>query len=521
MRTATPVNFALDLNGRPGPRSSQVAHALIDVIARGQVHDGDRLPSTRTLAATFGLARTAVVGAYEELTAAGFLVARPGGSTYVEHGAGAAARAGAFGASGPAPSGASGPAPSGASGPAPSGASGPAPSGASGPAPSGASGAAPSGASGAALPPPAHPAPREASPVTYDLRPGYADPGLISERDWTRAMRLAASPTRSARDAHLELRDQLGGHLRRARGLAVDPADIFLFPSVSNALRAVAVTCGLAGQPVAFEDPGYAKARLALGQAGAVIRPVPVDDDGIRAQDLRGSDRACYVTPAHQFPLGGRMPVPRRADLLGWATAGDALVLEDDYDGEFRYDVPPLNPLRSMPAAAGHVVYLGTSSKILSRGLRVSWVVLPARFRAAMTGYLDRAGEEVSQVSAAFLASFIATGALTRHQSRAMRTYRARQERFVAACREHIPAARALGIEAGLHVALVFDRPLDDVAAARLAEAGLACLPLSPFFAGAARRPGLLCGYSRLPETMARGAAELIGRVTSDLMALR
>ena len=93
-RTATPVNFTLDLNGRSGPRSSQVARALIDAIARGQVHDGDRLPSTRTLAATFGLARTAVVAAYEELTAAGFLVARPGGSTHVERGAGAAARAG-------------------------------------------------------------------------------------------------------------------------------------------------------------------------------------------------------------------------------------------------------------------------------------------------------------------------------------------------------------------------------------------------------------------------------------------
>ena len=101
MRTAVPVNFTLDLNGWTGPRSSQVARALIDAIARGQVHDGDRLPSTRTMAATFGLARTAVVGAYEELTAAGFLVARPGGSTYVEHGAGAAARAGAFGAAPP------------------------------------------------------------------------------------------------------------------------------------------------------------------------------------------------------------------------------------------------------------------------------------------------------------------------------------------------------------------------------------------------------------------------------------
>src|SRR5215813_2872848 len=198
MRTATPVNFTLDLNGRSGPRSSQVAHALIDAIARGQVHDGDRLPSTRTLAATFGLARTAVVAAYEELTAAGFLVARPGGSTYVERGAGDAARAGAFGT-------------------------------------------VLSGASGAGLPPPTPSAPRPAIPITYDLRPGLADPGLISERDWTRAMRMAASP---ARQPPLDLRDQLTGHLRRARGLAVDPEDIFLFPSVSNALRACAVACG-------------------------------------------------------------------------------------------------------------------------------------------------------------------------------------------------------------------------------------------------------------------------------------
>src|ERR1700755_2504384 len=219
MRTATPVNFTLDLNGRSGPRSSQVAHALIDAIARGQVHDGDRLSCTRTLAVTFGLARTAVVAAYEELTAAGFLVARPGGSTHVERGAGDAARAGAFGT-------------------------------------------VLSGASGAGLPSPAPSAPHPATPIAYDLRPGLADPGLISQRDWTRASRLAASP---ARQPPLDLRDQLTGHLRRARGLAVDPADIFLFPSVSNALRAVAVTCGLGRQAVAVEDSGYAQGRLAPG----------------------------------------------------------------------------------------------------------------------------------------------------------------------------------------------------------------------------------------------------------------
>src|SRR4029077_19674815 len=147
MRTATPVNFTLNLTARSGPRSSQVARALIDAIARGQVHDGDRLPSTRTLAATFGLARTAVLGAHEELTGFGLSIAHPGGSSYVERGAGAAARAGSFGVS---------------------------------------------------LPPPAPAAPRPASPITYDLRPGLADPGLNSERDWTRAMRLAASPTREA-----------------------------------------------------------------------------------------------------------------------------------------------------------------------------------------------------------------------------------------------------------------------------------------------------------------------------------
>jgi GntR family transcriptional regulator/MocR family aminotransferase len=141
-----------------------------------------------------------------------------------------------------------------------------------------------------------------------------------------------------------------------------------------------------------------------------------------------------------------------------------------------------------------------------------------------MTRYLDASGEEVSQVPAAFLAHFIASGALTRHHSRAMRTYRARQARFVAACREHIPAARALGIEAGLHLTLVFGADFDDVAAvARLAAAGLACLPLSAFCAGSPgpSRAGLICGYSLLPETAAAPAAALIGQVTTRLMAAR
>jgi GntR family transcriptional regulator/MocR family aminotransferase len=477
-RTAAPVNFTLSLQGQTGSAASRLARALTEAIACGQLHDGDRLPSSRVLAASVPVARSAVVSAYEELTAAGFLAARPGGHTYVEHGAGAASRAGAF---------------------------------------------------GAPLPPPAQPPGAPPPPVTYDLRPGLADTRLISERDWTRAMRLAAAPARepdegadgphrTVRGAHEDVRYQLSSYLRRARGLAVDPADVFLFPSVAVALGAVAAVAGLAGHQVAFEDPGYAKARLALAGAGARIRPVPVDDDGIRARDLRRADRAVYVTPAHQYPLGGRMPVPRRAQLLAWAAAHGALVLEDDYDGEFRYGVPPLTPLRSMPAAADRVVYLGTSSKVLSDVLRVSWAVLPARFRDAMWQHLNESGDFVSQVSAALLGTYIATGALTRHQARAMRTYSARQARFVAACRARIPGVRALGIEAGLHVVLTFGARVDDLAlAAELAGAGLACTPLSAYYAEpeSAARTGLVCGYSRLPETRADDAARLIAQAAA------
>jgi GntR family transcriptional regulator/MocR family aminotransferase len=219
------------------------------------------------------------------------------------------------------------------------------------------------------------------------------------------------------------------------------------------------------------------------------------------------------------------MPASRRAELMAWATAHDALVLEDDYDGEFRYNVAAMVPLRAMPAGPDRVIYFGTSAKILSRALAVSWVVLPSRYRTAMTQYLDRTGDVVSTISTAVLTDLLSTGALTRHHARAMRTYGARQARFVAACRELIPAAQPLGIEAGLHVVLAFDAGpgrtrLDDLAAvAMLAEQGLLCAPLSAYYAAAdsASMTGLVCGYARLPETRARAAAKLIAEALATL----
>ena len=343
-----------------------------------------------------------MVHSYEELVAAGFLVARPGGFTYVEGGAVASARAGAF---------------------------------------------------GEPLPSPAHSRNPPARRVVYDLRPGHADEGLINERDWARAVRWAGVNARQAdwapgaagetADAgpgrHVVLREYLADYLRRARSLAVDADDIHLFANVAVALEAVAKACGLTGTVVAFEDPGYVNARTALDRAGVHIRPVAVDHDGIRPHDLRSTDRAVYVTPAHQFPLGERMPVTRRAGLLDWAIENGSLVLEDDYDGEFRYDVPPLTPLRGMGSGAEHVVYFGTSSKSLSGSLRVSWVVVPSRFRDATRQFVHTFGDTVSSLSAGVLENYLSTGAITRHQARAMRTYKARQSKVLLGLRRAHP----------------------------------------------------------------------------------
>jgi GntR family transcriptional regulator/MocR family aminotransferase len=402
------VDFVLDLHERGGSVGNRVSQALVGAIAGGQLHEGDRLPSTRMLASTFGIARSAVVQSYEELVAAGFLIARPGGFTFVECGAVASARAGAF---------------------------------------------------GEPLPSPPHRRNPPARPVVYDLRPGHADEGLIYERDWARAVRWAGANARQVElgpgDAeetaaggdgrHVVLREHLSDYLRRSRSLAVDADDIHLFANVAIALEAVASACGLTGTTVAFEDPGYVSARTALDRSGVHVRSVAVDHDGIRPQDLCSSDRAVYVTPAHQFPLGGRMPVTRRAALLNWALENGSLVLEDDYDGEFRYDVPPLTPLRGMGSGTEQVVYVGTSSKSLSGVLRVSWVVVPSRFRDAMRQFVGRFGDTVSTLSAGVLANYMATGAIIRHQARAMRTYKARQSRFSLACAAHVRGVDVLG----------------------------------------------------------------------------
>ena len=478
-RFAKQSQLMLRIDSTGGVLPRRVASALVEAMAEGRLADGDAMPSTRVLAASLGLSRSVVVTAYEELIASGFLCAKPGASTIVEVGAGRAARAGAF-----------------------------------------------------TLPSRNDPQVRSVSDrnarVRFNLLPGHPDPELIRQGDWNRAWKsasrkvmnhadmLAGSLGTTDAEYHLNrLKAELVGHIRRTRSVVAAVEDILIFPGITTALTALAPILADRG-PVAFEDPGYVKARKALQYSGVQVRPVPVDSEGLRIDLLNAGARAVYVTPAHQFPLGARMSVDRRTKLVEWATDHDALILEDDYDGEFRYDVPPMPAVRAMNASSACVVYLGTISKSLHRSMRISWAVVPPQHREFLRQHPLQGADSVNLVAAAALAEFISTGGLARHIVSAHRTYAARRQRFTKACSELLPQLTQRGVDAGLHLVLQMDRTVDDTRVVRELHArGLACTALSDSYLHSTTRPqsGLVCGYSALPESHAEDAVKLIREV--------
>ena len=470
-RSARPVALPLELAPSGPPLRHRVADALIELLRSGHLHPGDTLPATRALAAELAISRTAVLAAYDELAAAGFIHAVGGSATVVSPGADLAARA---------------------------------------------------GVSSHVRPPQASPSARSAMPAgpRWNLLPGYPDTGLIAPDHWRAAWRAAArrpaSGGRPFGPSNDQLRQALAVHLRRTRGVAADPADIILVPGVCAGLRALTAAAGLAGRQVAFEQPGYPEGRGALRSAGALIRPVSVDHQGLDPAGLAAGDAAVYTTPAHQFPLGARLSAARRAALIGWARRARALVIEDDYDGEFRYDVRGLPALHSMTGGPDVVAYLGTASKILSPGLRVAWMIAPPDLRPAVRQALAVTGETISTPAGYALAHFITSGHLASHLARAARTYAARRRALIAGLHDHAPQLRISGVDAGLH--LVADLPPGTHEAGlqrRLDRAGLAVDVLGQYSTAPLARRALVCGYASLPETQAAAAAAVIARSTS------
>ncbi|MFC9514513.1 PLP-dependent aminotransferase family protein [Nocardiaceae bacterium NPDC056970] len=457
------------------PLRQRIAGAVVTALRAGALGPGDLLPASRVLATELGVSRSAVVDAYDELAAAGFVDSRAGSGTRVAAGADVAAHAGVTPHVTPT-------------------------------------------TDAAVSSRPAHPA------AALDLSPGYPDTDLISPRDWRSAWRAAtAGPvpnTPPGPGGHRRLREALAVHLRRTRGIVADPDEIVVVPGALAALRTLVSAANLSGKEIAFEDPGYAKARAALAATGARIRPVPVDLDGIDPTHLRPADAAVYCTPAHQYPMGSRLSAARRAALVSDATATGRLIVEDDYDGEFRYGVATLPALRAIEGGRERVAYVGTASKILSPSLRLAWLVPPAALLPRVHDALAVSGETACAVTADALARFVESGSLTRHLARTSRTYAARRQSFVEALRAHLPDVEPLGVEAGLHVALRLPDGADDGAIAdEIGRRGVAVRGLASYRADPDGPRGLLCGYARLPESRADEAVRVIADVTRERVA--
>jgi Transcriptional regulators containing a DNA-binding HTH domain and an aminotransferase domain (MocR family) and their eukaryotic orthologs len=455
---------------RTGPgRAHRLTCALREAIVAGRLRPGSRLPSSRDLAADLRLSRGVVVEAYEQLVAEGWLVSRRGSGTTV-----APVHPGAV----PVHPGSGRP----------------------------------------------HPAQATVGPVDRirPLRPGIPDLGMFPRAAWRRAYERVLNQAHAADLDYGDaagaprLRAELAGYLGRVRAARVDPADLFATTGAGQAFGLVAGALRAAGiDTVGVEDPGSAGVRDHLVAHGLRLVPVPVDHDGLDVAALaRTGARAVLVTPAHQFPTGVVLGPDRRAALLDWARRVDGLIVEDDYDAEFRYDRDPVGCLQGL--APDRVAHIGSASKALAPALRIGWLAVPPAWRSAV-----RAGKYAADVCGPVLeqlafAEFLASGGYDRHLRRLRRGYRVRRDAVVAAVRRYLPSARISGVAAGIHLVVELPAGTDDVAVARAARrSGLGPLALSRLRLRPGGPPGLVLGYATHPpdvltEAVARLAALIV-----------
>jgi GntR family transcriptional regulator/MocR family aminotransferase len=310
------------------------------------------------------------------------------------------------------------------------------------------------------------------------------------------------------------LRKELGGWLARTRGIRADPDDIIIVAGVAQALALLAqVLRARAETGVAVEDPGSFGTRNELAHWGLNPVPIPVDDQGMVVASLvRSGLRTALLTPAHQFPSGVVLAPRRRHDLLDWA-AGGGLVIEDDYDAEYRYDRAPVPALQA--SAPDQIAYTGSTSKTLAPGMRLGWLIPPRRLHADLVTAKHASDLGSPSLPQLILARLIATGELERHTRLARKRQRTRRDALLTALREHLPSVRVQGVAAGLHLVITFPSmagEVDDAAlASRLRTAGVLVHPLS-MHRQRPGPPGLVLGYAAHPPGQLRDAALRIAR---------
>ena len=296
----------------------------------------------------------------------------------------------------------------------------------------------------------------------------------------------------------MPFRQALAAYLRTARAVRCEAEQIMVVSGSQQALEIAARVLLDPRQPVWVEEPGYRGARHALAMAGARLVPVPVDHEGLDvAAGIKKCRRAraAYVTPSHQYPLGATMSASRRLQLLDWAQASGSWIIEDDYDSEYRYESQPIAALQGLDRDA-RVVYTGTFSKVLFPALRVGYLVVPTdlvdRFRAV------REAMDICPpaLGSAVLTDFISEGHFARHLRRTSLLYRERRSALVEELRHELgPLLQVVGAEAGIHLVALCDRTGDRSISQRAAREGLWAMPLSACYLGAPLHHGLVLGY--------------------------
>ncbi|KDB58784.1 transcriptional regulator, GntR family [Bordetella bronchiseptica A1-7] len=466
-------------SGKPASRPSgpNGAGRRIYDLLRGQIADGTLaarapLPSTRALAAELGVSRTTVTAVYEQLAAEGFLDTAPGRAARLASPLAA-------------------------------------------PDPDATPASPPAGrpltlsAWGRRVANIGTPAPLSHPPVRYDFLYGALASRDFPSLAWKRAYQQALQrPPHSLSYAPPEgepaLRRALQGYLRRARGIACEPGQILIVQGSQQAIDLCARLLLDAGDDFVFENPGYLMARHCFAATGARLLPVDVDEHGLDTEQLPDTARVrlAYVTPSHQFPLGGVLPIGRRRQLLQWARRHDVWIVEDDYDGEFRYGQRPIDALQSIDTD-GRVIYVGTVSKALSPRLRLGYMVLPRHLVEVFRQAKRLADRHAPALDQQVLASLIDSGVYERHVRRMRRDNERRRTALLEAIARELPqGARVDGTAAGLHVVLWLpglDARDEPALVATAREMGVGVYPLAPLHApagvGQAHRPaGLILG---------------------------
>jgi GntR family transcriptional regulator/MocR family aminotransferase len=432
---------------------------LRDAIRSGALRTGVALPASRALAAQLGVSRGVVTDVYRQLEAQGFLLVRPRAAPVVAPVARAASKPQEF--------------------------------------------------------PPTKPA-----RVAFDLTAATPDVALFPTREWAHA---AADALRRIPVARLDygdprgsdsLREALADHLGRTRGVIADADQILI---VQGAAQAVDLLLRVLRrhevEAVAVEDPSLDRQNERVVSNGLRLVPWPVDDDGVAVG--RPDAGAALLTPAHQFPTGAVLSGERRRELLVWAAGRDALLIEDDYDAEFRYDREPVRALQGLDPK--HVAYIGTASKTCAPALRLGWMVVPDGLvdeTVHEKRLLDGGSPVLEQLA---LEQALRSGSYDRHVHRARAIYRRRRDRLVHALERHLPDCTVRGIAAGLHVLVELPHAVSDVqVAARAADAGISVEPVAHYrIERRHARQALVVGYGRLSEEAVDPAVAALARVVA------